>query len=234
MIKSFLLLFFKKDASPFASTCLVVSNTEMSKITRFWLVRHALVADSARSTLYGTLDVPLCPDRLDADQPLHRALAARLPRPAHWVVTPLSRTLHTAAALFRAGYPEQPLAIEPGLSEQELGDWQGLVHAALPAQLSEPAHPFWPLSGTERPPGGESIEDVIARVGPTLENLAELHQGADVVAISHGGAIRAALAYGAGLSGRQVLHFAIQNLSLTVLERSPEGWRVISVDEMLG
>jgi len=202
-------------------------------ITRFWLIRHALVAETARSMLYGTLDVPLCPDRLDADQPLLRALAMRLPRPANWVVTPLSRTLHTAAALFRAGYPEQKLAVEPGLTEQELGEWQGLVHEALPAQLSEPAHPFWPLSGSERPPGGESIDDVIARVGPTLETLVARHHGGDVVAISHGGAIRGAMAYAAGLSGQQALHFAIQNLSLTTLECSSDGWRVTSVGEMV-
>ena len=205
----------------------------MSNVTCFWLIRHAMVADTARSVLYGTLDVPLCQDRLHSDQPLHRALAARLPRPAHWVVSPLSRTLHTAQALFRAGYPEQPLAVEPGLTEQELGDWQGIAHAALPQRLAEPAHPFWPLSGTERPPGGESIEDVIARVGPTLERLAKQHAGGNIVAISHGGAIRAAMAYAAGLSGQQALHFAIQNLSLTMLERSPEGWRVTGVNEML-
>jgi broad specificity phosphatase PhoE len=205
----------------------------MSKITRFWLIRHALVAETARSVLYGTLDVPLNSERLDADQPLLRALAQRLPRPAHWVVTPLSRTRLTAAALFRAGYPEQPIAVEPGLTEQELGAWQGLLHEALPAQLSEPAHPFWPLSGSERPPGGESIDDVIARVGPALENLAQLRHGEDLVVISHGGAIRAAMAYAVGLSAQQALHFAIQNLSLTTLERSADGWRVTCVNEML-
>ncbi len=215
----------------------------MCKLTRFHLIRHALVAEASRAVLYGTLDVPLCQDRLEIDQSLHAALARRLPRPAperhvHWVVTPLSRTLHTARALFRAGYPEQLLHVEPGLSEQDLGEWQGITHAALPAQLAQPAHPFWPISGDERPPGGESIEDVIARVGPTLERLAATHgcegAGGDVVAVSHGGAIRACVAYAAGLTGQQALHFAIQNLSLTVLERAPEGWRVVGVNEMLG
>ena len=203
-------------------------------MTRFFLIRHAIVAETARAMLYGTLDVPLCSDRLLTDEPLHRALAARLPRPAHWVATPLQRTQRTAHALFRAGYPEQPLAIEPGLSEQELGEWQGLMHEALPAQLSMAAHPFWPLAGDERPPGGESIEDVIERVGPTLERLAVQQAGRDVVVISHGGAIRAAVAYAAGLSGRQALHFAVQNLSLSTMERGPDGWRVTSVNEILG
>jgi len=204
----------------------------MRGITRFWLIRHALVAENARSMLYGTLDVPLCPERLIEEEPLHRALAARLPRPAHWLVTPLSRTLHTAEALFRAGYPEQVLNVEPAFSEQALGEWQGLAHADLPARLAVPAHPFWPLSGEERPPGGESIEDVIERVGPALERLAARHTSEDVIAVSHGGAIRAMMAYAAGLSGRQSLHFAIQNLSLTILEHSAEGWRITGVNEI--
>ena len=202
--------------------------------TRFHLIRHALVAEAARAVLYGTIDVPLCPDRLETDQAFHAALARRLPQPAHWVVTPLSRTRHTADALFRAGYPARPLHVESGLSEQELGEWQGIAHADFAAHLAQPAHPFWPIAGDERPPGGESIEDVIARVGPTLERLAHEHRGGDVVAISHGGAIRACVAYAAGLSGQQALHFAVQNLSLTMLERSAEGWRVIGVNEMLG
>jgi len=201
------------------------------KITRFWLIRHALVNEISRSVLYGTLDVKLCEDRLREEKPLYSALAARLPRPALWVVTPLSRTRDTARALFEAGYPEQPLTVETGLSEQELGDWQGLAHAALPPLLAEAAHPFWPISGAERPPRGESMEDVIARVGPALERLAREHHGEDVIAISHGGAIRAAMAYAAGLTGHQSLHFAIQNVSLTLLERSAQGWRVTGVNE---
>ena len=60
--------------------------------TRFWLIRHALVDEIARAVLYGVMDVPLCETTLLAQAPMYRALAARLPRPATWVVTPLSRT----------------------------------------------------------------------------------------------------------------------------------------------
>jgi alpha-ribazole phosphatase len=100
--------------------------------TRFWMIRHALVEENARATLYGVLDVELCPHSLDQQAPTYAALAARLPRPAVWVVTPLSRTVLTAAAIFRGGYPEQTTTVEPGLLEQNLGLWQGLAHGDLP------------------------------------------------------------------------------------------------------
>ncbi len=202
--------------------------------TRFWLIRHALVEENARAMLYGTMDVPLCPDSLVAQVPMYRALAARLPRPASWVVTPLSRTRRTAEAIFAAGYPAAPLAVEPDLVEQNLGDWQGLPHADLPPRLSLPPHAFWPLGGEERPPGGESMAEVIARVGPAMERLAERHAGQDVVVVSHGGAIRAAVAHAIGIRADNALHLSVQNISLTRLERHPTGWRVVAVNEVVG
>jgi broad specificity phosphatase PhoE len=199
--------------------------------TRFWLLRHAIVDEASRAFLYGRMDVPCCEATLNAQAPAYRALAQRLPRGAAWVVTPLSRTQHTAAAILRAGYPKTVPVIEPGLTEQDLGEWQGLAHADLPSRLREPAHAFWPLGATETPPGGESVAQVVDRVGATLERLAEAHAGGDVVVVSHGGAIRAALAHAAGVGADAALHFSVQNLSLTVLERFAAGWRVVCVNE---
>ena len=202
--------------------------------TNLWLIRHALVAENERAMLYGIRDVQLCPDALVAQQPMYQALAARLPQPATWLCTPLSRTRRTAEAIFAAGYPEQPLVVEPGLIEQNLGDYQGLVHAALPPLLTAPAHPFWPLAATETPPNGESMADVLVRVGLALDRLVEQHAGTDVVIVSHGGAIRAAVAHAMALDADRALHLSVYNLSLTRLERLPEGWRVVSVNESPG
>lgn len=202
--------------------------------TTFWLIRHAIVAENERATLYGVRDVQLCPDSLVAQVPMYQALAARLPRPATWICTPLSRTRRTAEAIFKAGYPAQDLAVEPDLIEQDLGDYQGLRHAALPPLLTAPAHPFWPLAADERPPNGESVAEVLVRVGEALERLAGQHDGRDVVIVSHGGAIRAAVAHAMDIDAHRALHLSVYNLSLTRLERLPEGWRVGSVNESPG
>lgn len=202
--------------------------------TRFWMIRHALVEENARAILYGVMDVELCEATLLEQGPMYRSLAQRLPRPAVWRVSPLTRTRRTAAAIFTAGYPRAELGVEPDLTEQSLGEWQGLPHAELPARLTLPQHAFWPLGGHERPPGGESMAEVIDRVGPTLERLAREHAGQDVVAVSHGGTIRAAVAHALGIGPDNALHLAIQNLSLTRLERHPEGWRVMCVNELPG
>jgi broad specificity phosphatase PhoE len=202
--------------------------------TAFWLVRHALVDENARAILYGTMDVEICPATLIEQAPMYAALAARLPRPARWIVTPLTRTRRTAEAIFAAGYPPAPLSVEPDLIEQSLGEWQGLPHAALPARLTLPVPPFWPLSGLEHPPGGETLGHVIARVGAALERLATAHDGEDIVVVMHGGSIRAAVAHVLRIAPDTALQLSVQNLSLTRLEKHPAAWRVACVNELPG
>lgn len=199
--------------------------------TRIFLIRHALVEPSARLTMYGTLDVGLCELALSQEAATYRWLAARLPQPARWLVTPLSRTRATAAAIFAAGYPETPLATHKELIEQDLGEWQGLPHDTFLERLRLPPHPFWSIAVEERPPGGESFADVMHRVGPALDGLVADHQGQDLVIIAHGGSIRAALAHAMGAPGQSVLSFSIKNLSLTRIEKVGPDWRVAAVNE---
>jgi broad specificity phosphatase PhoE len=136
------------------------------------------------------MDVALCAESLELQAETYRRLADRLPRRAIWVVTPLSRTRQTAEAIFRAGYPAAELAVEPALIEQDLGQWQGLAHADLPARLTDPAHPFWPLGAKERPPGGESMEQVVSR-NLSLTVLERLSAGWRVVLVNEGADIAA-------------------------------------------
>jgi broad specificity phosphatase PhoE len=164
---------------------------------------------------------------------VHAALAARLPREAVWVVSPLSRTRLTAEAIFAAGYPAARLTVVPGLTEQDLGSWQGLPHAQVVGLLTRPAHVFWPINAAEQPPGGESFGHVITRVGATIEQLAARYPDRDVVAVSHGGAIRAAVAHALRIEAENALHLSVGNLSLTCLEREASAWRVVCVNESL-
>ncbi len=199
--------------------------------TRIFLVRHALVEPSARALIYGSMDVPLCGLALQQEALSYRWLAARLPAGARWVVTSLSRTRATAAAIFAAGYPEAPLQTEPDLAEQHLGEWQGLSHEAFAEKILHPPHPFWPHGADEKPPGGESFSEMVERVAPVLERLAAETPGGDIVIVAHGGSIRAAIAHAMGLTPHQALIFSIKNLSLTRLEKQGADWRVAAVNE---
>ncbi len=93
---------------------------------------------------------------------------------------------------------------------------------------------FWPLAADEVPPGGESMVQVCARVGEALERIADAHDGQDIVVVSHGGAIRAAVAHALGVEAETALRLSVQNLSVTIIERHPASWRVVAVNEMPG
>jgi len=201
-------------------------------VTRLWLIRHALVHPDAITFLYGTQDVAVCDETMAADAHRYEALAARLPRPAKLFVTPLTRTHLTAEALFAAGYPEQTWTVEPGFIEQDFGDWQGVPMQDFSQRMGIKKHPFWPVSAAERPPGGESFNEMIRRVGDAMERVVAQTMG-DVVIISHGGAIRAACAYALNLDAHQALSLAVDNISLTRLECHGTDWRMISLNEQL-
>ena len=201
-------------------------------MTRLWLIRHALVHPDAITFLYGTQDVAVCDVTMAADAHRYQALAARLPRPAKFLVTPLTRTHLTAEALFDAGYPEQDWTVEPGFIEQDFGYWQGVPMQDFSARMGVKKHPFWPVSAAERPPGGESFNEMIRRVGDAMERLVA-HTAGDVIIISHGGAIRAACAYALNLDAHQALSLAVDNISLTRLECHGSDWRLLSLNEQL-
>jgi alpha-ribazole phosphatase len=79
---------------------------------------------------------------------------------------------------------------------------------------------------------------VVARVTPALNRRSAEFRGRDIVAVCHGGSIRAALAVALGLSPVQALAFQIDPLSLTRLDHIPlpneQGgaavWRIVTVN----
>ncbi|GAB0112879.1 histidine phosphatase family protein [Acidisoma sp. C75] len=203
-------------------------------LTRFWLIRHALVVEEARRTLYGDQDVALCARTMQEQAEAYQALAGRLPRPARWFVTPLSRTRLTAEAIFAAGYPAERAGVLPGMIEQSFGGLQGLANTALAERLALPKHDFWPTAADERPEGGESFVDVLGRVADEMERLATAHGGEDLVIVCHGGVIRAAIAHAmGGIGGDAALRISIGNISLTRLEKRDHAWRLVSANETM-
>ena len=189
----------------------------MSATTRWWWIRHAPVIDSG-GRIYGQQD-------LDCDTghaPVFEGLAATLPADALWVTSNLKRTRRTAEAILARRAVER-------------GAWPELI-----AERGEQWNRFWLAPAHEAPPGGESFVDLMARVGAAVERLSAEHAGRDIVAVTHGGTIRAALALALGLEPERALAFVVDNCSLTRLDHiappadeapdTPAAWRVALVN----
>jgi alpha-ribazole phosphatase len=202
-------------------------------VTRWWFVRHAPVI-GAHGRVYGQDDLEAdC-----ADEAHFRHLAGILPHDAVWLVSHLKRTHQTASAIFAARVTEIVPApiITSELAEQHFGDWQGLTYAELEAQRGGAYRRFWHSPASERPPGGESFEDVVARVAAAMARITADHAGRDIVAVVHGGTIRAALSIALGIEPERALGFAIDTCSVTRLDHldsATEGaaWRIVAVNQ---
>jgi alpha-ribazole phosphatase len=186
-----------------------------SKVTRWWWIRHAPIRDAA-GRVTGQLDLDA--DCSDLDRLAN--LAAVLPPNAAWLVSPLRRARQTLEALqLAADAKGGGFAVERDISEQDFGDWQGRTYAELEATEADAYRKFWIAPGTTRPPGGESFADVMMRVARAVERRSQEHPDADVVAIGHGGSIRAAIAQALGLGPARTLQLQVDSLSLTRLDR---------------
>jgi alpha-ribazole phosphatase len=199
--------------------------------TRWWWIRHAPVhVDEGR--IYGQRDLPC--DCSDAG--LFARLAALLPPHPVWVTSHLLRTRQTAEAIFAAGRLAQPQTYltDRDLAEQHLGDWQGLDRATFLKGRRQQPGSFWYAPAEERAPNGESFVDLVERVTAAVARINAAHRGRDIVAVAHGGTIRAALAVALGLPPQGGLAFTTDNCSLTRLDHylgtAGAGWRVVMVN----
>jgi alpha-ribazole phosphatase len=201
----------------------------LSAPTRWWWIRHAPVNDGGR--IYGHRDVPA--DVSDAAA--FAVLARWLPREAVWVTSHLQRTAQTARALEAAGADFAEPHVVPDLAEQNMGDWQGEIRAEIIAKHGDPRG-FWLAPAETTPPGGESFADLCVRVASAIERLSAEHAGRDIVAVTHGGTIRAALGHALGLAPAAALAFTTDNLALTRIDHAPARaggeatWRVVTVN----
>lgn len=185
----------------------------MSTEARLWLIRHAPV-DGPRGVIHDT-DAPA----LLSDATGLAALQAVLPANASVFCSPARRTFETALAL----------GLEPvkqaAFREQNFGAWTGRRHDDLAVEFGAAYRDFWRSPASNRPPGGESFTDQVARVAAGLTAL----PAGDVVLVVHSGTIRAALAIALDITDN-ALRFVINPLSVTRIDRLDQGWRIVSVN----
>ena len=93
------------------------------------------------------------------------------------------------------------------------GDWEMRSHAEIEAEDSDRIRAFWETPGDVRPPGGESWNDLDARVTRTLGTL--LKAGPTLIAVAHFGVILGQLQRAMGWTAEQALSQEIANLSVT-------------------
>jgi broad specificity phosphatase PhoE len=175
---------------------------------RLLLVRHGPTRASDAAAF--PLDEPLTERGAQLAAALHGAL------PDHVALcSPALRCRQTATA---AGL-QQP-TIEPAIAECDFGSWAGRTLAEIHASDPEVAT-CWMTDPAARPHGGESLLDVLARVGSWLDACEE-----SAIAITHGGVIKAALVHALGAPVDTFWRIAVAPLSIVELIRRCDTWEL--------
>ncbi len=162
---------------------------------RLWLIRHPPPAVPA-GICYGATDLPL------AENPAAHAerLAPWLPKDAPLFSSPLIRCRQLAEQLHPA--PQ----FDPRLREIDFGDWEmrawdSLERALLETWARDPFH--------FRPPGGEAVASLRARVADFLASLPN-----EAVLVTHAGVIKVCVALLTGEDDWFGLRFDYGSLTL--------------------
>ena len=198
----------------------------MTTKTRWWWIRHAPVINP-EGKLYGQLDMDV--DLSDSEK--FKALARLLPHKAEWMTTSLTRARETARVLSQTLISDVAAIECDNFLEQSFGDWEGFSWDDITPSASKA---FWKDPANNRIPNGESFAQVVKRVSLKIEGLNNQYTGKDIIAVTHTGPIRAAIAHALGGDARAGLAFQLAPLSLTRIDaiHNDEGvfWRVIGVN----
>jgi len=136
------------------------------------------------------------------------------------VASPLARTQETAAIVAeRLGLDVAP---EPEVRECAFGTWDGLTYGEVDAKWPDDLA-AWLASPTVAPPGGESFDEVFARVTAARARLAEAYRGRTVVVATHVTPIKCFVRDVLGAPSSAMFRMELAPASLTVVQWFADG-----------
>ncbi len=201
------------------------------KPTRLWVLRHGQTEMSVQRQFSGLSDPELTAHGQEQAKRAAAYVAEQLAGSSAGAgavaiySSPLKRTRQTAEAVAEAlanaggaggGAPARPrVHTTEALIEMNFGDWEGRTFAEVMDEFPlEHDACLWDSSAA--PSGGESPDDVLARVRPFLRDVARNHPGEDVVLVSHVTPIKSILRHALCASGAiyRTLHLDLAGLSV--------------------
>ena len=202
-----------------------------ARVTRLFLVRHGSTEANERKpfVLQGSeIDTPLTTKGWQQA----REVAAFLREVEFSAIyaSPMIRAQQTAS-LCAVPRQMEVRAVE-SLKECSVGRWQGLSWDEIRTRDPVEVQRFLANPARERHPGGESYEDVLARVAPALNDILAAHSGQNVLVVAHNMVNRAYLANLLGIDLSHARRIRQTNCCVNVIHRSAELTDVVTVNSI--
>jgi len=183
-------------------------------VATLYLVRHGETTFNAEGRIQGHLDAPLTELGLRQAEAISRRLKSDTFAAVY--SSDLGRASVTAEIIARPH--GLPVNATPLLREVSLGVIEGLTRAEVAEKYPAGLHVWRQEPTKQRPPGGETLEQVARRCAEFLECTLPHHAASDrLLLVCHGGSMRGVIisALGLPVAAYRMLHFS--NASLTIL-----------------
>jgi probable phosphoglycerate mutase len=137
------------------------------------------------------------------------------------LTSPLARCRQTAEVV-AARLGDVDVRVEDGLRETAFGAWEGLTFAE--AQDRQPAElDAWLASTAVPPPGGESFDEVAARVAATRDGVLARYPGRTVLLVTHVTPAKSLVRLALGAPPEAVYRMELAPASLSAVAYYPDG-----------
>lgn len=196
-----------------------------------YLIRHAESVANLHSHIIGgrSNESPLSETGIEQAKKLGAYLVAHELLPTQVYVSPAIRTLQTASiSLASAGLNLSP-RIDNNLQELSQGDWTGLERSSI--YTNETLADIHVQGKDFKAPGGESMNEVGARMHNALNNAVEQHshkysESPVILVYTHGLAIRCFASFVHNWSHKQTFATQTPNASISYFSHSDRAWNL--------
>jgi alpha-ribazole phosphatase len=192
---------------------------------RVYLMRHGEVANGPEKRYNGHIDVDITEKGVEQ----MRRLAGRLAgKPVAAVYSSdLIRAVKGAEIIAQSlGLTSTPLK---SLRERSVGAWEGLTAEEIKERYPEEYTAWRADLLNYRPPGGECLVDVQARILPAYRQLVAGHPGQEIAMLLHGGVNRVILADVLGLPPLNLFRIDQAFGALNIIDHYEDGMAVVKL-----
>jgi len=197
-------------------------------VTQILLVRHGHVEGIRPARFRGREDLPLTArGRAEALAVAQRIASKR--RPERVYTSPLSRCIATGDAIAKACGVEAQSIEE--LNDIDYGTWRMKSHDEMAVAEPELSAAWFNTPHLMRFPGGDSLQDLVARSADAVRLALETHPNGTVVLVSHDSVNRALLLQLADLPLSSYWRLAQTPCCINEIEIANNQVRILAINE---
>lgn len=193
--------------------------------TRLFLVRHGRVVGHQQPRYNGHTDVELsCEGREEIAKVADFLKGVEL---GALYSSDLKRSFESAAIIAEAmGLEPTPLR---ELRELYLGLWEGLTRSEVVERFPSARNFTFRDLATASVDGGETLQELRARVLPAVRNIVERHRGKNICIVAHGGVNRVVLCDAMGLGIENFFRIEQDYGCLNIIDYFSDGFSLVKL-----